>query len=137
MTVIPVLSRNTVTSLTHRVTVPHRRLDCFYSNTNNFVQLEDTRIKTERCCSMQCTDRTRAVHHSSLGLHNRLSRPDFLRRGIKIISRIQRGNSSEIQTGAGGLTLSHSRRPFRTAYLRFILIEHRYSLHSDRYTRAA
>ncbi len=42
----------------------HRRLDFFYSNTNNLVQLEDTAIKTERCCSMQCTERTRAVHHS-------------------------------------------------------------------------
>ncbi len=41
----------------------HRRLDFFYSNTNNFVQLEDTAIKTERCCSMQCTERTRAMHH--------------------------------------------------------------------------
>ncbi len=42
----------------------HRRLDFFYSNTNNLVQLEDTAIKTERCCSMQCTERTRAMHHS-------------------------------------------------------------------------
>ncbi len=42
----------------------HRRLDFFYSNTNNLVQLEDTAIKTERCCSKQCTERTRAVHHS-------------------------------------------------------------------------
>ncbi len=42
----------------------HRRLDFFYSNKNNFVQLEDTAIKTERCCSKQCTERTRAVHHS-------------------------------------------------------------------------
>ncbi len=42
----------------------HRRLDFFYSNKNNLVQLEDTAIKTERCCSMQCTERTRAVHHS-------------------------------------------------------------------------
>ncbi len=40
----------------------HRRLDFFYSNTNNLVQLEDT--ATEHCCSMQCTERTRAVHHS-------------------------------------------------------------------------
>ncbi len=39
--------------------------------------------------------------------------------------------------GAGGLTLTRSRRPFRTAYLRFILIEHWYSLHSDRYACAA
>ncbi len=47
MTVILVLSRNTVTSLAHRGTVPHRPLDCFYSNTNKFVQIEDTKIKTE------------------------------------------------------------------------------------------
>ncbi len=48
------------------------RLDCFcYSNTNNFVQLEDTKIKTERCCSMQCTEQKTVVHHSSLGLHCR------------------------------------------------------------------
>ncbi len=62
-------------------TVPHRRLDFFYSNTNNFVQLEDTTIKTERCCSMQCTERTIVVHHSSLGLHCAAAlrgRPDFL-----------------------------------------------------------
>ncbi len=38
---------------------------------------------------------------------------------------------------SGGLTLSRSRGPFRTAYLRFILIKLRYSLHSDRYARAA
>ncbi len=42
----------------------HRRLDFFYSNKNNLVQLEDTAIKTERCCSMQCTERTRAIYHS-------------------------------------------------------------------------
>ncbi len=105
MTVIPVLSRNTVTSLAHHGTVPHRRLELFfYSKKNNSVQLEDTKIKTERVCSMQRTERTRVLHHSA---------------------------------EAGGLTLSHSRRPFRTAYLRFILIEHRYSLHSDRYAHAA
>ncbi len=44
------------------------RLDFFYSNTNNCVQLEDTTIKTERCCSTQRTERTTAVHHSR-GLH--------------------------------------------------------------------
>ncbi len=44
-----VLSRNTVTSLAHRGTVHHRRLDrFFYSYKNYFVQLEDTKIKTER-----------------------------------------------------------------------------------------
>ncbi len=42
----------------------HSRLDYFYSNKNNLVQLEDTAIKTERCCSMQCTEQTRAMHHS-------------------------------------------------------------------------
>ncbi len=57
---------DTVTSLTHRGTVPHRRLD-LYSNKNNLVQLEDTIIKTERCCSTQRTEWTRVVHHSSLG----------------------------------------------------------------------
>ncbi len=48
MTVILVLSRNTVTLLAHRGTVPHSRLDCFYSYKNKFVQIEDTKIKTER-----------------------------------------------------------------------------------------
>ncbi len=48
------------------------RLDFFfYSNKNNFVQLEDTKIKTERVCSMQRTEQTTVVHHSSLGLHCR------------------------------------------------------------------
>ncbi len=47
---------NTVTSLALRGTVPHRRLDFFYSNTNYLVQLEDTTIKTERSCSMQRTE---------------------------------------------------------------------------------
>ncbi len=47
------------------------------------------------------------------------------------------GNSGAIWTGAGGLTISCSRHPFRTAYLCFILIEHRYNLHSDRYACAA
>ncbi len=74
MTVILVLSRNTVTSLAHRGTVPHSRLDCFYSYKNKFVQIEDTKIKTER------TERTRVLHHSSLGLHCRLSRADLLLR---------------------------------------------------------
>ncbi len=46
------------------------------------------------------------------------------------------GNSGAIWTGTGGLTISRSQHTFRTAYLRFILIEHRYSLHSDHYTRA-
>ncbi len=36
------------------------------------------------------------------------------------------GNSGAIWRGAGGLTLSRSRRPFRTAYLRFIIIELRF-----------
>ncbi len=47
------------------------------------------------------------------------------------------GNSGAILTGVGGLTFSRSRRPFRTASLRFILIEHRYNLHSERYVRTA
>ncbi len=72
MTVIPVLSHNTVTSLAHRGTVPHRCLDFFLIViTNNFVQLEDTKIKTERGCSMQRTEQTTVLHHSSLGLHCR------------------------------------------------------------------
>ncbi len=38
------------------------RLDCFfYSNKNYFVQLEDTKIKTEHCCSMQCTEQMTVV----------------------------------------------------------------------------
>ncbi len=61
MAVIPVLSRNTVTSLAHHGTVPHCHLDFFYSNTNNFVQLEDTTIKTELSCSMQHTERTNDI----------------------------------------------------------------------------
>ncbi len=45
------------------------RLYCFfYSNKNKLVQLEDTKIKTEHCCSMQCTEQTTVVHHGSLGL---------------------------------------------------------------------
>ncbi len=139
ITVIPALSRKTVTSLAHRGTVPHHRLDFFYSNTNNFVQLEDTTIKTERGCSMRCTERWRVLHHSSEGLHC-CGCLDQISCTAGLISRIQRvmvGNSGAIWTGAGGLTISRSRRPFRTAYLRFILIEHQYSLHSDRYVRAA
>ncbi len=74
MTVILVLSRNTVTLLAHLGTVPHSSLDCFYSYKNKFVQIEDTKIKTEG------TERTRVLHHSSLGLHCRMSRPDLLLR---------------------------------------------------------
>ncbi len=88
MAVIPVLSSNTVTSLAHRGTVPHRRLDFINSNKNHFVQLEDTTIKTEHGCSMQRTEQTTAVHHSSLGLH-RLSLPDFLRRGINFLNTMR------------------------------------------------
>ncbi len=90
MAVKPVLSHNTVTSLAHVISF-HRRLDFFYSNTNNFVQLEDTTIKTERCCLMQRTERTTAVHHSSLGLHCR-SCPDLISCAAGLISRIQCGN---------------------------------------------
>ncbi len=63
----------------------------FFSNKNTFVQLEDTTIKTERACSMQCTDRTRVLHHSSLGLHCR-GCPDQNSCAAGLISRIQRGN---------------------------------------------
>ncbi len=119
LTVIPVLSHNTVTSLARRGTVPQRHLDFFffYSNTNYFVQLEDTKIKTERNCSMQRTERTRVLHHSSLGLHNRLSRPDFLRRGINFneYNAVTVGNSGAIWTGAGSLTLSRSQTSFQNS----------------------
>ncbi len=91
MAVIPVLSRNTVTSLAHRGTVPHRRLDFFYSNTNNLVQLEDTTIKIERGCSMQRIEQMTAVHHSSLGLHCH-GCPGQISCAAGLISRIQRGN---------------------------------------------
>ncbi len=67
----------------------HRRLDFFYSNTNNFVQLEDTTIKTERGCSTQWTEQTRLVHHSSLGLHCRSCLDQISSAGL--ISQIQRG----------------------------------------------
>ncbi len=87
LAVIQVLSHNTVMSLAHRGTVPHRRLDFFNSNTNYLVQLEET----ERGCSMQLTERTRVLHHSSLGLHCR-GCPDQISCTMVLISRIQRGN---------------------------------------------
>ncbi len=80
-TVILVLSRNTVTSLADHGTVPHHPLDCFYSNT--FVQIEDTKIKTERGC-LNATHRTNeslASQQSRSALRG-LSRPDFLLRGF-------------------------------------------------------
>ncbi len=134
MTVIPVLSRNTVMSLAHRGTVPHHCLDFFFIViTNNFVQLEDTKIKTERCCSKQRTEQTTVLHHSIVAAF-----PTRFRHMINFTEyNAKVGNSGAIWTGAGSLTISRSRRPFRTAYLRFILIEHQYSLHSDRYARAA
>ncbi len=46
------------------------------------------------------------------------------------INAVAVGNSGPFWMGAGGLTISRSRRPFRIANLRFILIEQRYSLHS-------
>ncbi len=52
----------------HRPPLPFR---FYYSNKNYFVQLKDTTIKTERSCSMPRTERTRVLHHSSLGLHCR------------------------------------------------------------------
>ncbi len=124
----------------------HRRLDFFYSNTNNLVQLEDTAITTERCCSMQCTERTRAMHHiidfylyfkSNIVFGVIIDNQISLRDSFPEYNMVTVGNSGAIWTGAGGLTISRSRRPFRTAYLRFILIELRYSLRSDRYARAA
>ncbi len=78
MAVMPVLSRNTVMSLAHRGTVPHRRLDCINSKKNYFVQLETLQLKTERCCSMQRTERTRVC----IVIRLQSARPDFLRRGI-------------------------------------------------------
>ncbi len=115
MTVIPVLSRNTVTSLAHCGTVPHRRLDFFYSNTNNYVQLENTTIKTERCCSMQHTERTRVFHHSSLGLHCR-GCPDHISCALGINfpnTMVMVGNSGAIWMG--GLTLSRSQTSFQNS----------------------
>ncbi len=91
MMVIPVLSRNTITSFAHRRTVPHCRLDFINSNTNYFVQLEDTTVQTERCCSMQRTELMRVVHHSSLELHY-CGCPDQISCAAGLISRIQRGN---------------------------------------------
>ncbi len=75
------------------VTCPpwHRRLDFIKSNTNYFVQLEDTTIKTERVCLMQRTEWTRVLHHSSLGLH-RCDCPDQISCPAGLISRIQRGS---------------------------------------------
>ncbi len=95
MTVIPVLSRNTVTSLAHRGTVSHRRLDFIHSNKNYFVQLEGTKIKTERGCSMQRTERMTVLHHRSLSLHW-LSRPDFAVGLISEYNAVAVGNSGAI-----------------------------------------
>ncbi len=59
----------------------------FNSNTNIFVQLEDTTIKTECCCSMLLlnaahrTNQSRASQQSRSALPQ-LSWPDFLPRGI-------------------------------------------------------
>ncbi len=95
---------------------------------------------------MQCTERLRAMHHSidfylyfksnivfGVIIDNQISPLD----SFPEYNMVTVGNSGAIWTGAGGLTISRSRRPFRTAYLRFILIELRYSLNSDRYARAA
>ncbi len=81
MTVILLLSRNTVTSLAHCGTVPHLRLDCFYSNKNKFVQIEDTQIKTERGCK-NATHRTNEslASQQSRSALPQLSRPDLLLR---------------------------------------------------------
>ncbi len=115
MTVIPVLSRNTVTSLAHRGTVPHRRLDFFfYSNKNYFVQLEDTKIKTERVCSMQRTEQTTVSHHSSQGA---AFVPTRFRRRINFneYNVVTVGNSSAIWTGAGSQTISRSQTSFQNS----------------------
>ncbi len=60
----------------------HRRLDFFYSNTNNFVQLEDTTIKTERSCSMQHQTNESLVLQQQRSALPWLSRPGFLGRRI-------------------------------------------------------
>ncbi len=89
---------------------------------------------------MQRTEQTTVLPlQQSRSALPRLSRPDFLHCGINFnkYNAVTVGNSGAIWTGAGSLTISRSRRPFRTAYLRFILIEHRDSLHSDRYAHAA
>ncbi len=138
MTVILVLSRNTVTSLAHRGTVPHHRFDFFYFFLlNYFVQLEDTKIKTEHGCSMQRTDRTRVLHHSSLGLHCR-GWPDQIspRDSFPEYNAVTVSNSDAIWTGAGSLTISRSRRPFRTAYLPLFLSSSGTAC-MDSYARAA
>ncbi len=88
---------------------------------------------------MQHTDNDSLGSQQSRSALPRLFRPDFLRRRINFneYNAVTVGNSGAIWTGAGSLTKSHSRHPFRTAYLHFILIELRYSLHSDRYAGAA
>ncbi len=88
---------------------------------------------------MQHHERTRVLHHNSLVLHCRgcLDQISCTAGFISAYNAVTVGNSGAIWTGTGGLTISRSRNPFRTAYLGFILIEHRYSLHSDHYTRAA
>ncbi len=62
----------------------HRRLDFFYNNRNNLVQLEDTAIKTERCCSMQCTERTTVLIFTCI-----LNQTLCL--GLSLITRFRRG----------------------------------------------
>ncbi len=71
---------------------------------------------------MQPTERTRVVHHSSLGLQC-CGCPDQISFAAGLISRIQ------------PVTVGNSRGPFRIVYLRFILIN-QYSLNSDHYARA-
>ncbi len=53
-------------------------------------------------------------HHRHHRTFFRETRPDFLQRGNKTVTV---GNSGVIWTGVGGLTISRSRHPFRTAYL--------------------
>ncbi len=70
------------------------------------------------------------MHHSSLSLHCRGCSDQISWDSFPEYNTVMVGNSGAIWMGAGSLTISRSRHPFRTAYVRFILIEHRYSLHS-------
>ncbi len=83
--------KSTCNSAGNNGTVPHRRIYFFYSDTNHFIQLEDTTIKTERGCSIQRTEQTTVVHHSSLGLHC-CGCPDQISCAAGFISRTQRGS---------------------------------------------
>ncbi len=86
----------------------------FNSNKNYFVQLEDTKIKTERVCSMQRTEQTTVSHHSSQGA---AFVPTRFRRRINFneYNVVTVGNSSAIWTGAGSQTISRSQTSFQNS----------------------